>query len=63
MTSGAYLREGEIGRLPACRRHFFKGHKWWCRACDRETARQVRALAEDHYRLARDRDDRVRIHP
>ena len=28
--------------MPACSRHFFKGHKWWCRACDRQTEAEFR---------------------
>lgn len=31
-------------RMPACHRHFLSGHRWWCRACDRETERQVEPI-------------------
>lgn len=40
--------------MPACWRHFFKGHKWWCRACDLETERQFREVCEAYWPLAAD---------
>lgn len=27
-------------RMPTCHRHFFKGYRWWCRACSHEVERQ-----------------------
>lgn len=32
--------------MSTCHRHFFKGHRWWCRGCDRETEREFRDVCE-----------------
>lgn len=32
--------------MPACRKHFFKGHFPTCRECDKETERQFREACE-----------------
>lgn len=32
--------------MPPCFRHLFKGHRWWCRACDRATEDQFKEVAE-----------------
>jgi hypothetical protein len=39
-------------KMPACSHHFFKGHKWWCRPCDRETESQFRETAEAWWEVA-----------
>lgn len=41
--------------MPACLRwHFFKGNKWWCRACHREVERQFREVVEAYWALTGD---------
>lgn len=47
-------------RMPACSRHFFVGHKRRCRACDEETERQFREVAEAWWRSrAEEEEDSV----
>lgn len=36
------MRELPEFTMPPCMKHFFKGHKWWCKKCDEETERQFR---------------------
>lgn len=36
-------------KMPACYRHFFKGCKWWCRACHREVEHQFRDVCEAYW--------------
>lgn len=38
-------------KMPACPRHFFKGHKWWCRRCDQATADEFRDTTHALWRL------------
>lgn len=38
--------------MPTCWRHFFKGNKWWCRACHAETERQFREVCEAYWPVA-----------
>ena len=37
--------------MPVCFRHFFKGHKWWCRACDRVTEDEFRYTVHALWKL------------
>lgn len=30
--------------MPACYRHWRKGHKWWCRGCDRVAEQEFREV-------------------
>jgi len=39
--------------LPTCHRHFFRGHRWWCRACRREANDQFREVCEVLWRVRR----------
>lgn len=48
-----------VFEMPACWRHFFKGHRWWCRACDRETESQFREVCEALWALQRKAKQRV----
>jgi hypothetical protein len=38
-------------KMPACHRHFFKGHKWWCRKCDRHTEIEMREVVHELWTL------------
>lgn len=46
-------------KMSACHRHFFKGHRWWCRGCDRETERQFREVVELWWSVSPDEQDRL----
>lgn len=37
--------------MPACSKHFFKGHKWWCRRCDRVTEVEMREVVHALWEL------------
>lgn len=37
--------------MPKCHRHFFTGHKWWCRACDRQTEVEMRDVVHKMWKL------------
>lgn len=32
--------------MPACHRHWQKGHRWWCRACDRAGEQEFKDTTE-----------------
>lgn len=37
--------------MPRCSRHFFKGHKWWCRRCDEATEAEMREVVHALWEL------------
>lgn len=37
--------------MSRCHRHFFKGHKWWCRRCDRVTEDEFREVCHTMWEL------------
>lgn len=44
--------------MPACWRHWQKGHRWWCRGCDRITQQEMRDVVHTLWR-AQGAGDRI----
>ena len=38
-------------KMPACMKHFFKGHKWWCKRCRKEAEDQFKEVCEAYWEL------------
>lgn len=56
---GAHVRGFPTFKMTPCHRHFFKGHRWWCRGCDRDTERQFREVCELWWRVPREISDEL----
>lgn len=37
--------------MPRCHKHFFKGHKWWCKKCDRVTELDMEELVHSLWEM------------
>lgn len=49
-----------IFQMPRCAKHFFKGHKWWCRKCDNATEYEMRLVVHELWKL-QGAEDRIII--
>ena len=40
-----------VFKMPTCMKHFFKGHKWWCKRCRKEAEAQFKEVCEAYWEL------------